>query len=71
MNGKRFSGENAQRSGFYLALAVCLVAVGIAAWSTYDAVNGVVEPAGTDLRRGEQHHRAGKHQLPAGEPAGL
>ena len=39
MNGKRFSGENARRSGFYLALAVCLVAVGIAAWSTYDAVN--------------------------------
>ena len=48
MNGKRFSNEKARRNGFYLALAVCLVAVGVAAWSTYDAVNGVVEPAGAD-----------------------
>lgn len=38
MNRKRFSEEKTGRSGFYLALAVCLVAVGIAAWSTYDAV---------------------------------
>ena len=38
MNGKRFSEEKTRRNGFYLALAVCLVAVGIAAWSTYDAV---------------------------------
>ena len=47
MNGKRFSGENARRSGFYLALAVCLVAVGIAAWSTYDAVNSTIAPEST------------------------
>lgn len=39
MNGKRFSEQRARRNGFYLALAVCLVAVGIAAWSTYDAVH--------------------------------
>lgn len=45
MNGKRFSQEKARRNGFYLALAVCLVAVGIAAWSTYDAVNSYVEPS--------------------------
>ena len=38
MNGKRFSENKARRNGFYLALAVCLVAVGIAAWSTYDTV---------------------------------
>ena len=44
MNGKRFTEEKARRSGFYLALAVCLVAVGVAAWSTYDAVNSYVEP---------------------------
>ena len=44
MNGKRFSQEKTRRNGFYLALAVCLVAVGIAAWSTYDAVNSYVEP---------------------------
>lgn len=44
MNGKRFSEEKTRRNGFYLALAVCLVAVGIAAWSTYDAVNSYTEP---------------------------
>ena len=44
MNGKRFTEEKARRSGFYLALAVCLVAVGVAAWSTYDAVNSYVPP---------------------------
>ena len=38
MNGKRFSESKARKNGFYLALAVCLVAVGIAAWSTYDTV---------------------------------
>ena len=42
MNGKRSSSETARRNGFYLALAICLVAVGIAAWSTYDAVNSYV-----------------------------
>lgn len=44
MNGKRFSEDKARRNGFYLALAVCLVAVGIAAWSTWDAVNGYLSP---------------------------
>ena len=38
MNGKRYSESKARKNGFYLALAVCLVAVGVAAWSTYDAV---------------------------------
>ena len=42
MNGKRFSENKARRNGFYLALAVCLVAVGIAAWSTFDAVQGYI-----------------------------
>ena len=42
MNGKRFSSEQARKNGFYLALAVCLVAVGIAAWSTYDAVQSTL-----------------------------
>lgn len=42
MSGKGFSGDKAKRNGFYIALAVCLVAVGIAAWSTYDAVDGYV-----------------------------
>ncbi len=47
MNGKRFSENKARRNGFYLALAVCLVAVGIAAWSTFDAVQGYIA-AGTE-----------------------
>ena len=40
MIGKRFSESKARRNGFYLALAICLVAVGVAAWSTFDAVQG-------------------------------
>lgn len=47
MNGKRFSEKKSRRNGFYLALAVCLVAVGIAAWSTYDAVHSYVKPQDT------------------------
>lgn len=39
MNGKRYSSQRKTRAGFYLALAVCLAAIGVAAWSTYDAVN--------------------------------
>lgn len=46
MNGKRFSEKKSRKNGFYLALAVCLVAVGIAAWSTYDAVHSYVAPQG-------------------------
>lgn len=44
MNGKRYSESKARKNGFYLALAVCLVAVGIAAWSTYDAVQSYTQP---------------------------
>lgn len=55
MNGKRFSQEKARRSGFYLALAVCLVAVGVAAWSTYDAVNSYARPA---VSQGEESQPA-------------
>ena len=45
MNQKRFTEGKAPKSGFYVALAVCLAAVGIAAWSTYDSVNSYLEPA--------------------------
>ncbi len=48
MNGKRFSEDKARRNGFYLALAVCLVAVGIAAWSTYDAVHSYLGTEDSD-----------------------
>ena len=81
MNGKRFSGENAQRSGFYLALAVCLVAVGIAAWSTYDAVNSTIAPESTssqlvsqqasEVRQGQEtdaHPEDGEGQQPSATP---
>lgn len=81
MNGKRFSGENARRSGFYLALAVCLVAVGIAAWSTYDAVNSTLAPESTssqlvsqqasEVRHGQEtdaHPEDGEGQQPNATP---
>ena len=83
MNGKRFSGENARRSGFYLALAVCLVAVGIAAWSTYDAVNSTIAPESTssqlvsqqasEVRQGQEtdaHPEDGEGQQPNATPQG-
>lgn len=38
MSGKKKNNETTKKVGFYVALAVCLVAVGVAAWSTYDAV---------------------------------
>mgnify|MGYP000276126705 CR=1 FL=1 len=38
--------KSTERRGFYLALAVCLTAIGIAAWSTYDTVSGFLEPTG-------------------------
>ena len=44
MNGKRFSEEKTRRNGFYMALPISLVAVGIAAWSTYDAVTSYTDP---------------------------
>lgn len=81
MNGKRFSGENARRSGFYLALAVCLVAVGIAAWSTYDAVNSTLAPESTssqlvsqqasEVQQGQEtdaHPEDGEGQQPNATP---
>lgn len=38
MSGKKKTNETSKKIGFYAALLVCLVAVGVAAWSTYDAV---------------------------------
>ena len=40
--------KSTERRGFYLALAVCLTAIGIAAWSTYDTVSGFLEPTGSE-----------------------
>ena len=83
MNGKRFSGENARRSGFYLALAVGRVAVGIAAWSTSDAVNSTIAPESTssqlvsqqasEVRQGQEtdaHPEDGEGQQPSATPQG-
>lgn len=36
--------NSSEKRGFYIALAVCLAAIGIAAWSTYDTVSGFLEP---------------------------
>lgn len=45
MQGK---SRNREKRGFYIALAVCLAAIGIAAWSTYDTVSGFLEPVGSE-----------------------
>jgi len=47
MGGKKKNNETTKKVGFYVALAVCLVAVGVAAWSTYDAVQDYDIEAGT------------------------
>ena len=39
--------KNKEKKGFYAALAICVAAVGIAAWSTYDTVTDFLEPANT------------------------
>lgn len=76
MNGKRFSEDKARKNGFYLALAVCLVAVGIAAWSTYDAVHGYLTPEGEEAavesalmqKQKEEEVRSGQ-EVSVGVPA--
>lgn len=62
MNGKRFSENKARKNGFYLALAVCLVAVGIAAWSTYDAVHNYLAPEAGKVSSGSVQSQAPKDQ---------
>lgn len=70
MNGKRFSENKARRNGFYLALAVCLVAVGIAAWSTFDAVQGYMStqeaPGASSVSDDPQINRSPR---PSGAPS--
>lgn len=41
-NGKK--GKNSSK-GFYIALGVCLVAVGVASWTTYDSVVNYASPS--------------------------
>ena len=41
--------KGAEKRGFYIALAVCLAAIGIAAWSTYDTVSGFLEPVNGEM----------------------
>ena len=36
--------KNRGGKGFYLALGVCLIAVGVASWTTYESVTGFLEP---------------------------
>ena len=37
-------GKKADRRGFYAALAICVLAIGIAAWSTYDTMADFLTP---------------------------
>lgn len=39
--------KSQDKRGFYVALAICAAAIGIAAWSTYDTMSGFLEPADT------------------------
>lgn len=39
--------KSRDKRGFYVALAICAAAIGIAAWSTYDTMSGFLEPADT------------------------
>lgn len=75
MNGKRFSENKARRNGFYLALAVCLVAVGVAAWSTFDAVQGYIaateelSASGTETSSRSDDPQAQKSPAPSTKPS--
>ena len=37
--------KKADRRGFYAAIAICVLAIGIAAWSTYDTMMDFIKPA--------------------------
>ncbi len=39
------NGKNSSK-GFYIALGVCLIAIGVAAWTTYDSVMNYASPGG-------------------------
>ena len=40
--------KKADKRGFYAALAICFLAIGIAAWSTYDTMNDFLSPVDTE-----------------------
>ena len=40
--------------GFYIALGVCLIAVGVAAWTTYDSVSNYAVPQDTSQSQAEK-----------------
>lgn len=40
-----YSKNKKNTKGFYIALGVCLIAVGVAAWTTYDSVSNFISPA--------------------------
>lgn len=43
MSEKRFKGEKSKKNGLYIALGVCLLAVALATWVTYDAVDTTIQ----------------------------
>ena len=74
MSEKRFQGEKGKKNGFYIALGVCLVAVGIAAWSTYDAVDNyavqeesAVQDAGISVQSEPEPEKENKADKEDGE----
>lgn len=53
MNNTRFrkpeTNKKIANRGFYIALGICLVAVGAAAWMTYNSVMNFMEPENTEI----------------------
>lgn len=53
MNNTRFrkpeTNKKTTNKGFYIALGICLVAVGAAAWMTYNNVMNFMEPENTEI----------------------
>lgn len=51
-------GKNKNNKGFYIALGICLIAVGVAAWTTYDSVvnYAVPENSGTSSKTAQANN---------------
>lgn len=48
------NGQKGSSKGFYIALGVCLIAVGVAAWTTYDSVVNYATPEDTSQSEAAQ-----------------
>lgn len=65
---KQSSGKKPQSVGFYIALAVCLTAIGASAWTTFDSVMDLRRSASVAPSSVQQVNRD-VSGVPASEPA--